>query len=100
MCFNPYNDRSLGQFKNFTYDCIETLGEAINATNSEGSTMVAPGVDMNSTDDSGIPAALAAVEWADVVVLAIGLDAITIEHETHDRTTLGLPGLQVCGCCG
>ncbi len=97
VCFNPYNDASLGQYRNFTYDCIVTLGEAINASNSGGSTMVAPGVDINSTDASGIPAALAAVEWADVVVLAIGLDTITIEHETHDRTTLGLPGLQVRG---
>ena len=54
-------------------------------------------MDINSTDASGIPAALAAVEWADVVVLAIGLDTVTIEHEGYDRPSIGLPGLQVGG---
>ena len=82
-------------YRNYTFDCIVTLGEAINATNTGGSTMVAKGVDVDSTDASGIPAALAAVEWADVVVLAIGIDTITIEHEGVDRTSFDLPGLQV-----
>jgi beta-D-xylosidase 4 len=55
---------------------------------------VVQGVDINSNDDSGIAAALAAVSWADVVVLALGND-LTIEGEGTDRTALTLPGLQV-----
>jgi beta-glucosidase len=100
VCFNPYDDGNLGVFSNKTFDCIQTLGAAINASNTAGSTMVAKGVDINSTDASGIPAALAAVEWADVVVLAIGLDTITIEHEGFDRPSFDLPGLQVGGWVG
>jgi hypothetical protein len=51
------------------------------------------GVDVNSSDSSGIPAALAAAAAADVVVLVLGNDR-TQEHETLDRTDTALPGLQ------
>ena len=56
---------------------------------------VQKGVDVDSTDQSGIAAAIAAVQWADVVVLAVGIDTITVEHETVDRVNISLPGLQV-----
>ena len=90
VCYNIY-DRNVN---NRTFSCIVTIGAAINASNIGGYTRVVKGVDINSTDASGIPEALDAVEWADVVLLAIGIDT-TIEGEVHDRTTTGLPGLQV-----
>ena len=52
-----------------------------------------PGVDVNSQDSSGIPAALAAAAAADVIILVLGNDR-TQEHETLDRTDTALPGLQ------
>ncbi len=50
-------------------------------------------MDVNSSDSSGIPAALAAAAAADVVILVLGNDR-TQEHETLDRTDTALPGLQ------
>ena len=39
--------------------------------------------------------AMEAVQWADVIVLAIGTDTINVEHEGTDRNDVGLPpGLQ------
>jgi hypothetical protein len=53
------------------------------------------GVPVSANDSSGVGEALAAVQWADMVVLALGSDTIDVEHEGTDRTTIGLPGLQV-----
>jgi hypothetical protein len=96
-CWNQF-DRDVN---NRTFDCIETLGEAVTAANTGGTTMVAQGVDYTSTDPSGIPAALAAVQWADVVVLALGLNTRYIAclpppthtptHPTHPPTHARLP---------
>jgi pre-mRNA-splicing factor SYF2/beta-D-xylosidase 4 len=51
------------------------------------------GCDINSTDTSGFPAAVAAAAAADVAVLVLGLDQ-TIEREGLDRITISLPGVQ------
>ncbi len=79
----------------FTYACVPTIADSIAAINNAagGATLWAPGVDINSTDASRIPAALAAVSSADVVVLCVGLDN-NIEHEGIDRPYMQLPGLQ------
>ena len=51
---------------------IPTIGSQIAAVNAGGTTTVAKGVDVNSDNSSGIAPALALVEAADVVVMAIG----------------------------
>jgi beta-D-xylosidase 4 len=76
-----------------SYDCIETIADAIAAANTGGTTVAAAGVDVNSTDASKIASALVLAADADVVILALGIDK-TIEREGIDRTDLLLPGLQ------
>ena len=75
------------------YDCIMTIGQAIEQVNKEGVTSVFKGVDINSNDTSGIDAALEACKNSDVVVLTLGIDR-TIEEENVDRIDTALPGLQ------
>jgi hypothetical protein len=72
---------------------IPTIASQIAATNAGGTTTVAKGVDINSSNASGIAPALALVKAADVVVMVIGIDH-TIEHEGHDAADISLPGLQ------
>jgi len=74
-------------------DCIPTIGEAISWVNSPGKTAYVSGVDINSDNITGIPAALAAGRAADVIVLVLGIDR-TIEHEGIDRDDTALPGKQ------
>ncbi|EDQ91999.1 uncharacterized protein MONBRDRAFT_337, partial [Monosiga brevicollis MX1] len=76
-----------------TYDCIPTLGASVTAANKGGATTVVPGVDVNSNNSSGLAAAVAAAQAADVVVAFLGTDK-TIEREGLDRVNLTLPGLQ------
>ena len=52
------------------------------------------GVDVNTTDVSGIAAALTDAKAADVVVYVGGIDE-GIEREGHDRNTIDLPGQQI-----
>jgi len=73
--------------------CISSIGEMMASVNKNGETAVFKGVDINSDDKSGISAALDAVAASDVTILCVGIDT-TIEYETHDRTTITLPGLQ------
>ena len=75
------------------YDCITTLAQGINATNSNGITYAAKGVDINSNDTSGIDLALTMVNSSDYVILTLGIDK-TIEREEVDRIDTALPGLQ------
>jgi len=53
-----------------------------------------PGVAVSGTDTSGVEAALAAVDGADVAVLVIGFDH-TLEHEGFDADNNSLPDLQM-----
>ena len=73
--------------------CITTIAEAVRNANIGGKTVNATGVEINSKNASGIPAALAAAKDADVIILALGLDK-SIEHEGSDRPNTLLPGLQ------
>eukprot|EP01062_Namystynia_karyoxenos_P064169 TRINITY_DN5706_c0_g1_i1.p1 TRINITY_DN5706_c0_g1~~TRINITY_DN5706_c0_g1_i1.p1 ORF type:complete len:758 (+),score=216.76 TRINITY_DN5706_c0_g1_i1:105-2378(+) len=75
------------------FDCIPTIAEGVAAANVGGSTSSAAGVDVASADKSGIADALALVQKADAVVLALGNDR-TQEKEGHDRNDTALPGLQ------
>jgi len=77
------------------FDCITTIGAGLKAVNNGagGTTTIAKGVDIDSTDASGIQAALAVANSADVIILAIGVDR-SVEHEGQDRTNINLPGLQ------
>jgi len=75
-----------------SYDCIPTIAEAIASAHS-GMTSVAPGVDINSNNSSGIAPALQLGSQAQVIILVLGIDR-SIEHEGLDRTDTALPGLQ------
>lgn len=66
------------------------------AVSHGGETKVEAGVAITGTADAGVAAALDAVRWAEAVVLAVGTDTISVEHEGTDRQDVGLPasGLQ------
>jgi hypothetical protein len=49
---------------------------------------------VDGDDTSGLAAAVAAARGADVVVLGLGLTQ-HIESESHDRTEVDLPAIQV-----
>jgi hypothetical protein len=51
-------------------------------------------VGVNSTDSSGVAAALAAAKAAASIVYVGGLDTATVEREGKDRYDVALPGLQ------
>ena len=55
---------------------------------------IAQGVGVTSMDASGIPAALAAVGAADLILLAVGYSNALVEREGADHNYTGLPGLQ------
>jgi len=79
---------------NASYSCITTIADAIKQENGKGGeTLVAKGVDINSTDTSGMEKALRFAQNADVVVLVLG-DDFTIETEGKDRESIQLPGIQ------
>ena len=75
------------------FSCIPTIGAAISGENT-GTTNVALGVDINSTDTSGILEAVAYAKSADVIILALGIDD-SICGEGSDRVDISLPGLQL-----
>ena len=66
---------------------------ALQAANTGGSVTYTQGCEISKNDTSGFPAALAAAAAADVVVLALGIDG-SVEGESHDRTSIDLPGAQ------
>jgi hypothetical protein len=72
---------------------VATIAHAIAAANVGGVTTMAKGVDVNSTDRSGIASSLELARAADVVVLVVGNDR-TVEHEGRDRPDTALSGLQ------
>ena len=88
ICYRPEED-----LKNRVYDCIPTIASQVAALNAGGSTTVAKGVSVSGGNSSGITDALALVEAADFVVMAIGYDH-TMEHEGMDAVNISLPGLQ------
>ena len=70
-----------------------SIADAIAASNAGGATLVAKGVDVNSTNASSIDAALALVAGADATVVVLG-NTPDQEHEGIDRDNTRLPGLQ------
>lgn len=88
ICYAPHEF-----ITNRTYECIPTVGSQIDEANVGGSTVIRPGVNVTGSNTSWVAAALAAVDAAEVVVLAVGLDH-TVEHEGVDVANLSLPGLQ------
>lgn len=78
-----------------TFNCVQSPYEAISAAVSAwgGTASNNTGCAVNSTDSSGIAAAVSAAKASDAVVYFGGLDG-TIEREGHDRHDIGLPGLQ------
>ena len=76
-----------------TDECIVSIADAFRAINRAPRVTSATGVDINSDDASGIPAALKLAQAADVVVLALGIDK-SVEGEGRDRPNVTLPGLQ------
>lgn len=78
------------------FDCVRTVGETFQTTQAQarlGHVYNHKGVDLDSNDTSGIPAALAAAQQADQIVLCLGI-GIDQEHEGIDRVSITLPGLQ------
>ena len=87
----------LGQICNDGFSsrsCVVSPFEAIAAVNGKGTTSNASGCGVNTTDASGIAAALAVAHDADSIVFVGGLDTSTVEREGKDRHEIGLPGLQ------
>eukprot|EP00760_Papus_ankaliazontas_P030451 PhM_4_TR4835/c0_g1_i1/m.71676/K15920/XYL4; beta-D-xylosidase 4 len=76
-------------------DCIQTLGQGVINANGAANTVVHAGVTVAGNDTSGIPDAVNAAKDADVVILMVGIDTLTVEKETVDRQDLTLPGQQV-----
>jgi len=72
--------------------CVQTIAQFFTQFLGDN-VLVEKGVDMDSTNASGIPAAIAAAEAADQVLLCIGIGNQQ-EHEAIDRTSITLPGLQ------
>ena len=75
------------------YSCMDTIASALTRANTGGHTASSIGVQVDSSDASGIPAALSVVKAADATVLVLGITK-TQEHEGIDRSGTALPGLQ------
>ena len=75
------------------YGCFPTIAEAFVAANGAANTVVSQGVEMASSNSSGIAGAIAAAQAADQVLLFIGIGNHQ-EHEAIDRMNTSLPGLQ------
>eukprot|EP00958_Prasinococcus_capsulatus_P009826 scaffold952_cov409-Prasinococcus_capsulatus_cf.AAC.44 len=76
-----------------SFDCITTLLEGVVEANGDGLVQAAQGCDVKSQSMAGFDPALAIAQWGDVVVLAMGIDQ-SVEGESHDRTSIDLPGVQ------
>ncbi|MGA0586558.1 beta-glucosidase BglX [Dyella sp. KRB-257] len=74
-------------------DVVPILDGIRQAVGKAASVSYVRGVDVDSDDTAGIPAAVAAARTADVVVLVLGED-IDLIGEGHSRSTLDLPGRQ------
>jgi beta-D-xylosidase 4 len=75
-----------------THYCIPTIAESIHAVNGP-LTSTAIGVDVDSQNTSGIPAAVKLAVEADVIILCLGITKDQ-EHEGVDRIDTALPGQQ------
>eukprot|EP00931_Biecheleriopsis_adriatica_P070744 TRINITY_DN44536_c0_g1_i1.p1 TRINITY_DN44536_c0_g1~~TRINITY_DN44536_c0_g1_i1.p1 ORF type:complete len:877 (-),score=200.93 TRINITY_DN44536_c0_g1_i1:62-2692(-) len=80
-----------------SYSCVESPAEAMLRYNEGGAALVhvAEGCPLECKSDEGFADAIAAAVDAQAVVMFMGLDTSKVEREGHDRTELGLPGLQL-----
>jgi beta-glucosidase-like glycosyl hydrolase len=76
-----------------TLNCVVSPFLALQSANAGGSTVMAAGCAINSTDKAGFAAAVALAQSADFVVLALGIDG-DVEGESHDRVSIDLPQIQ------
>jgi len=75
------------------FGCIVSPYLAIQSLNVGGRTFYSQGCTVTGNSMDGFPAAIAAARQADYVVMILGLDQ-DVEREGHDRTSIGLPGVQ------
>mmetsp|Transcript_412 Transcript_412/g.589 ORF Transcript_412/g.589 Transcript_412/m.589 type:complete len:766 (-) Transcript_412:179-2476(-) len=87
-----YNKTGTGK----SFDCVVTLADGIRSRNTGGNVTANVGVQFIGSDDGKMDQAIEAAQSADVVVLAVGTTAFgyDIEHESYDRDSLILPGIQ------
>ncbi|GAB4580321.1 MAG: glycoside hydrolase family 3 N-terminal domain-containing protein [Anaerolineales bacterium] len=72
---------------------VESVLDGLRVYLTEGAFTHVPGCPIKEDDLSGIPAAVAAAQAADVVLLVLG-ESADMSGEAHSRTDLGLPGRQ------
>lgn len=75
------------------FERIETVLAAIRASQTGPAAIFAQGCEIASSDRSGFPAAVAAAQQADVVVMVLG-ESAGMSGEAASRTDIGLPGVQ------
>ena len=75
------------------FNCIVSPLQALAAANVGGATTWVQGCDLTKAGEAGFPAAIAAAQAADIVVLALGID-LSVEGEAHDRANISLTGSQ------
>jgi len=76
------------------FDCITMPWQAIEAANAGGQTKMLHAVNVNDNKGEDIAGAVALSQWADHVILVLGLDQ-TIEAEGRDRYNSTLPAVQL-----
>eukprot|EP01050_Picozoa_sp_SAG11_P009706 SAG11_NODE_930_length_6500_cov_4.853304_8_plen_165_part_00 len=72
-----------------TFDCVQTLAAALNATSTAQVTTVPGLTSVLSNNTAGFAAAITAAKAADQVVLYLGIDG-SVEGEGKDRHFVGL----------
>ena len=82
-----------------TYNCVPSIRDMFSDSIPKDysfvqSVAVEKGVDYDSTNTSGIAAAVHAASLSNVTIFFGGIQTTTIEHEGIDRTTVTLPGQQ------
>jgi beta-glucosidase len=61
----------------------------------DASVLISEGCGITDPSKAGFADAIAAATAAEAVVMMMGLDTANVEKEGHDRTSLGLPGVQL-----
>jgi beta-glucosidase len=74
-------------------DCITTLKGIKNAVSKDTKVLYSRGCDIDSSDVSGIEAAVKIAEKSDIVIAVIG-EAALMSGEAHSRADINIPGVQ------
>lgn len=75
-----------------TFDCVESVSDAMLAVNPSSS--ITLGCALTEDVTHGVDNAVKAAKAADVAVLFLGIDG-SLEGESHDRTSVGIPAPQI-----